>query len=534
MGHVRTKINALKTVCCLFLLGALSCGETAQKGGGGDRYQSKTMQAFEETARDYEIPVRFMLAVAKVESHLNPKASLVDYGGSSIGPKAGQTAFGLTRGELGIPLGSGGDSLASQVRAYGKWLSHNKGNLKNIIEGDEDKFLWLWNIAGLHRDHESSRALFAKELIYALNSGFKWLDPETKDIIEFAKESPAIDVNNLRTVSQNHLQLVNLTRYSTDNVRSARQVVLRNHHNHGKEQKPNGILVVHCPFSFSACVEMQAFDGVEEREFWLGAHFIIPKDEGLSEFPLQAFLHKDAVPYLDGNGEKSLRQDKIVIMLTGHGGSISAGKRLTAEPNWMNNWQLQRMGELVRDVCDRLSRDDNPDDPDDGGISFNDCVTVGKGTQFQYQGDRDEYLWGDILDFDRSIFKSYVEFPNALSGKAVFEYPDGKQIFEKEEEIALNLTFELKVHYVELERLIRCKNGKVKWRIIDDADPMGQELEYMFSKLIRNSGPNLNGTHFFRAKAFGRNGNLLGWDLAQVYLKGYNNDNPVVTPGMCE
>ena len=525
------KVRFLKNLepCLLGLTAVilLGCGGSQEENESGRGGMSPAQKAFALSSMEYKIPARFLVAVGFIESHLKPKKSNSIYNNKLIGPDIGQSAFGIARDELGILNGVSGDKLSVQVAAYSRWVSTKmSGGLVFNIQDDDDKFSWVWFLAGLHRQDDSTRILFAKELIEKLNSGFHWIDPDTQKVVPFQAENPPIDVSNLRSVSQKRLKLSQSP--SPEDVPSAQFVVLRYQHDLKKEQVPNGIEVIHCPFSFSACIEMQTQKAElqEADPFWLGAHYIIPQDHTISKNPLQIYLHKYAVPRINSEGGLSYSKDKIVVMLTGIPGRYISGNRSPANPTWLTPWQLQRMGYLVNDICLNLEKRNSK-------VEFNKCK---KNTIFHHVEGDQVFKWGDISDYDFRIFNEYVQHRNLASGKVMFEFPGDRKIFSKEENVSLNLSFGLQAHHIQLERLIRCPNtNRVMWTIVAKEDVRARK-SLIFEKAIYDAGPNLNGTHYFRAKVYGKNGTLselLGWDLSSVFIHDFEPGSPILTADDC-
>ena len=520
----------VRYILCLLLLTLIGCGEGRKTSSDFEPY-SPAEKAFMNAARTYKIPVRFLVAVGYVESSLSPNSATTLYANTPLGPKIGESAFGISRSTLGVPQGHSGDQLELQIEAYSRWVTSQLPNgLSDNIQNDEDKFNWIWSLAALHRENDATISLFAKEVIEVLNQGFHWIDPKSGEVVKFPPEEPAIDVENLRDVSRNHLKIMSLTR--TSPVDSARVLVLSGQHNYGQKQRPRGIEIIHCPFSFSSCIEMQYYDGKENKEFHLGAHFVIPQNPSFSEWPLQLARYNDAVPQLSADGKIDLSTDKVIIMLTGLSGRMVAGVRTPASPSWLSPWQLQRMGELVRDICDMLVIEyEDSDSP----LSRGECMEISTtGTGFSYQKMDQPFYWGAISDFDPSIFTSYIFHSDQFSGKTVFEYPLKKQIFSKDEPVSLNLTFGLRAKSLHFEHLVRCKeNNRVLWTT-SSQEQVRSKVNFLFEKRIYDAGPNLNGTHYIRAKVYGESGELIGWDLATVYLSDYEETSQSLGPDACK
>jgi hypothetical protein len=263
----------------------------------------------------------------------------------------------------------------------------------------------------------------------------------------------------------------------------------------------------------------------------MGAHFIIPNSPEITEQPLQIVNYDEVVPSLDEHGDVVFEKDKVTVMLTGLSGHTQSGKRFPADPTWLSPWQLETMGELTHDICDFLSLQY---EDSSAPLSIEECKEISlTGTTFQVQEHNVPYTWGDISDFDYSIFHSYILKPNTFFSNTTFEFPSRKNIFSASEKININLTFGLKVKHIQLERLIRCSNNdRVLWMPVANED-VRSEVNFNFEKQLYDSGPNLDGTHYFRAKVYGEEGNLIGWDVTTIYLEEYEKNSPTMTPSQC-
>lgn len=536
----RNMINTLKTksyknnasqkiakhFCCLivFSFALISCGSKNKPTHHQPTLGSPIEQAFSQAERTYSTPSRILMAVSYLESQLSANSATSYYGSQLIGPAVGETAFGLSKQKLGLLQGSQRIKLTNQIDAYARWLSGKiTENLPKNPRNPDEIFLWIWEIAQLHRKKSNTRVLFALELISILNSGYQWQDPETNEMMEFKAERKQIDISQLSRNAQKTLRLD--TRQSE--IKTASMLVIPGQHHEKPRQIAKGVKIIHCPFSLSACIDLQVYDE-STNKFWLGAHYVIPQNNDIIDTPLQLNVHDDAVAKLDSLGKKTHASSKIVVMLTGHSGRVVGGTRDVVNPAWISKWQLKRMGELVHDICDRLVYNSRYNEQP---LELAKCIQIGQGTHFQY-GIANEVLWGDILDFDPLIFKSYVDYPDGLSGQTAFEFPTRSNIFSAGNKVKLNLLFDIRTQHIELERLVRCPNNKVVWASVS-SDNVRSEVSFRFTKQYWDAGPNNNGSHFFRAKVYASTGEMIGWDLGTTYLKDFEDSEQSMTPRDC-
>lgn len=495
---------------------------------------AKTASAFALSSKKYHLPPRIIMAVAYLESQIKSSRSYASNGIGMMGLSLAESAFGISRKELEIPDDENGDEIGLQIDAYSQWLSKKLSSidLPEDPKTSEEKFLWLWEIAQHHRQgalgRKNVRIFFAKELMRILNQGFTWQDANSKETIRFEKENPVIKTEELSQISQSLLKLS--TRRAQ--IPSAMFFPLiesepETHLSGDQRPIPSGIEIIHCPFSLSACVELQhktRNDGSTVGPF--DVHYIIPQDSELTDYPLQLSLHEDAIS-TEINESKSPSY-KIMIMLSGYSGRLIAGARQHIYPMWLSKWQLARMGELVIDICHKLIADYGNRYP----FSLSECSEESKGVHFRTQDKNSPIRWGDILDFDERIFSTYLHAPEGLAGETAFQFSSKELTYTAGTPIRFELMFQPRVQYVEIERLVRCSSERAVWAPVGTTDVRSQ-VKLPFEKFLWDSGPNANGEQFFKAKVYNNEGQLLGWDVGQIYLQKYETTKPSLNYTAC-
>jgi len=527
-----SRIGFFSTGIFLFVAaGLFACGGDGSKNNP-KASTSKIDGLFSKAAGDHKLPKRMMVATAWLESKMTSTKASSYYLNSDTGEYdtqkgvlLAQTAFGISREKLGLTESETPDSLDVQIDAYGAWIS---GVIAEEVDLDAspksagEKFDWIWQIARAHREgaaySRNVRVIFAKELIEVLNEGFTWQDPVNGEILEFPKENPQLLLEDFGPDVQN---LFNLTTQRPE-IDSATYLRLGRVNSDTIENKANHIEVIHCPLSLSACLELQNQE--IDDEIRLEAHYIIPQNGDLVPEPLQVAKHKNAVRITNSKGITTRISDAIVVMLVGNSGRMVNGYRDPANPRWLTKWQLQRMGDIVNDVCLNLK--------ENNGVKVEDCMDLNRGVRFHEQGASEAYRWGDIADFDSLIFSAYILNPGGLQGDTAFEFPGNKLQYEAGASIPIRVLFRPAVRFVEMERLVRCPDKKLVWAPIASEDVRSQTV-FSFNKKFFDSGPNSNGNQFFRAKVYDASGELLGWDTAQIYLKNFEKESSTVTPKTC-
>ncbi len=534
------------TVGVSLALVTFGCGKKSKGGGGGGAATGKVEDAFLTAASDTDIPVRYMMAVGFLESRLAPQNATSNY--VSIGhedePVARgtlltQTAFGLTFEQLGLdPAKDQSQLLETQINAYAKWLRSQIDGAELALTDDpalpEDQFDWIRNLALLHRQGLEQRRnvqiVFAKELIQILNEGFVWQDPRNGEQLIFDKENPKIDITDdeFPKNGRNWLALGDLP--DAAEIYTATYLPLATVPTSELVNLPKRVEVIHCPLTLSACLELQTRN--EESDVRLAAHYMIPQlnaeNRSVVNRVLQVAKHKEVVILTNSKGEDVPVQNAVVIMLVGNSGRSVSGARSPAIPTWFTDRQLRAMAQVVNDVCTLLSqRKVEPVDRDE-------CMSTSgpQGVQFRHQGESEEYRWGDIADFDSTIFDAYIKNPSGLSTEVAFEFDGDERRFEAGDEIPLTVLFDTSARTVELERLNRCPSGKVVWEPVR-IDQVRAEKSVTFDEIYHDSGPNRNGDQFFRARIYAKDGRLTGWSIDQIYLEGFEPDPAFASEKYC-
>jgi hypothetical protein len=535
---------------CLTLFGASACGKKPKDGGGG-RAVGKVEQAFLDASAATGVPVRFLMAAGYVESRLvaeNATSNYVSLDNSTDPVPRGtvmtQTAFGLTYEKIGLdPAKEGSTTLEVQIEAYARWvassLSSGGISLAPNPVSREEKHYWLENLALLHRSGvEGVRAvqvMFAREMIATLNDGFTWQDPRGDEILKLAAETPPIDIdaadypqsgkNWFKIPSRRGLDLQSVRYFQLATLPSGTVI-----------NDPVRIEVIHCPLTLSACLELQTRSQDGDAQLgsyvYLSAHYVIPSDVDVYDPDpldvLQVAPHDQAVTITDGRGENVKVQDAIVIMLTGNSGRTVAGTRQPAVPTWFSNGQLMAMSDLINQLCTKLStKDENP-------INRDDCLkTEGdRGIQFRHQGDSEEYRWGDIADFDATIFNAYIRNAGGLSDEVAFELKNGNREFRAGTQVPLTVLFNSSAREVQIERLRRCQSGKLIWETVSN-EQVRAGNRVVVAKPFFDSGPNHSGEQFFRARVYGADTKLTGWAIESVNLTGYDKEPSFASEKNC-
>lgn len=514
---------------------AAGCGSRKPGEGGGGPTAGKTETAFVDAAVQYGIPVRMLLAVAFKESGMNPLPGSSTYVTSEnvLGISLAETAFGLSRKKIGLPEEDSSNVLEVQIDAYAKWvaeaLEEKDLNLDPNSREPDELYNWIWQLAQLHRDGQNTRRnvqiLFTMELMAKLNYGDFWQDPESGETINLEKESTPLSIDKFPAHIRENMRLFT----GASDVYAAQYFELTWQQSNDLRNVPNHIRVIHCPFSLSACLELQ--NPTEEKDaIRLNAHYVIPPDKSVVQKPLQIAQHRSVLLLTDNRGEPESVQDALIVMLTGNSGSYAKGQRIRTNPKWFNPYQLQQMGTIIRNVCPRIQADINEN------LDISKCVSPrgDGGIRFYHQGNSEQYQWGDIPDFDESIFQAYVDTPDALGGQARFQFPDGKNVYNATQPVSFNVRFIKGTAKVVLEHMESCPDGKLIWAVKEQQLVRNTDVRG-FQTTLFYKGPNGNGQHFFRTMVYDKEGNLQGWNIEDIYLRNYDDEfGPGANPKECQ
>jgi hypothetical protein len=528
-----SRLSCLHVSILLLTSFALACG-SKDKGRSTSPPMGSVEAAFHQAGSKYQLPTRMLMAVAYLESRLDgSKSSSIYFDSQSAdteshqkGLSVAETAFGLSRQTLNIDSEVDGNDIKVQIDRYGEWLSTRLKERNIVLPGNpvgaEAIFDWIWELAAAHRDHPTHsrnvQTIFAKEMIDILNNGFFWQDPASGDILRFQKEATPLTVDQLPQHKQSLFQLTT----QRPEVDSAQFLRLGLVSDPSIENKPKHIYVIHCPFSLSACLNLQQQE--TDQAVRLEAHYVIPPSAEFTLEPLQLTKHHNTVRLSDRKGRIDFVTDGVVVMLTGHSGRIVDGYRKPGNPTWFTKWQLEQMGNLINDICLTLERD--------GFTTLGECVKLNSGVRFQEQGRSENVRWGDIPDFDPLIFYTYVEKPGGLDGETGFDVTSLAGGFLAGQEIPIKLMFNRQVKHIELERIVRCQDEKLTWALVG-REEVRSENQFIFKKRFWDAGPNGNGSQYLRARVYGTDGQLIGWHIAEFFLRDFEQERSVVSPEAC-
>lgn len=526
-AHNRWWAPAFTFLTCLGLAFMLQqCGEEEEELPVEEQAESSTIEReFALAGTTHNIPSRLLLAVAFLESNIAEKPTHAVYLGRRVIPPNGETAFGISRAALELPAETGVD-LQTQSDAYARWLAYNVEKLLvKDPQTDEEKMQWIFELARLHRKTNDTRALFARELIAILNKGFTWYDQRRHEYLTFPPESPSIDVTQLSKASQNRLQ-VDL-KSAQSNL--ARTLVLPNRSGGSSPQQPYAVEIVHCPFGLSACLDLQINDNPSST-FALGAHYAIPQNTDLVDFPLQVSLHDEAVSYLDGDGNIIKSSDKVRIMLVGYSGRISSSKLQFVNPDWSSKWQLKTMGLLINDLCGELDKKRPTTLPQDGSYA---CPVIGQGVSVAHQKADEPFIWGQLFDYDPVIIASYLDTAKPQLDDTTLQLGEHGEMVEVGQPIGMNLQFNEAAIHLEMTRMFRCPDGNVLWSPVERAEVQGDTNYQFYNKRYWDGGANNTGEQFFKVKVYGKDNSFLGWDVVKLMVKNFQHALVPIPPDEC-
>ncbi|MFW7379779.1 MAG: hypothetical protein ACOH5I_13280 [Oligoflexus sp.] len=518
----------------LGLLVSFACG-----GGGGKKGATVPAPGPIETAllnasATHQIPYPLLLAVALKESGMSPEPSYTTYVNEelTVGLRVGETAFGLSMETLGLDPENGGRQLEVQIEAYAAWvaaqLTAKHLELAPHLNEPDLFYDWVWQLALLHRQGNDNRKnvqiIFARELMQIINDGANWQDSKSDEIIRLLPRAGSTNLTQFSPQIQRNLQLDT----QRSEIFAVDYMQLTYEQISGPKNRPEFVRVLHCPFSLSACLEIQNRSDLEQGAH-LQAHYIIPPDSSLLNNPIKIRQHRSPVLVTNNRGQAESVQNAVVVMLVGSSGRYVNGYRVQANPSWYTNEQLKNFSKILRGICE-LMRLDEPD------FDLSRCQSPGGqgGVQFQHQGQSEQYHWGDIPDFDESIFWTYVNDSDELGGQIAIEFGPGERIFQAGQAIKFQLSFITGAAKIMIEYMERCSNQKLVWTTLETRFIRNTNTQ-PFQMTLYDQGPNANGQHFFRALVFDQSNTLKAWAVTDVLLRNYEEESqPAANLKACE
>ena len=524
-----------------------ACGVGSHRRGSAGPSGGSVEAAFYKAAADTGMSARMMMAVGYLESRLTPTNATADYAAltdsqetrAALGTIMTQTAFGLPLNTLGLDQAQEDSAtLESQVAAYAQWLQKQFKeagvSLSSTPNSPEEKFYWISNLAKVHRrgmdQRRNVQILFARELVQILNRGFIWQDSRNGAKLEFGKEGEPLTIEKFPINGQQWLRLITPTNSADLGVTL---LPLATVSAGSSINRPKRVTVIHCPLSLSACLEMQTRS--KDSEAKLAAHYVIPAiypNDALPDPVLNGIFQvadlSQSLTITNASGQDQLITDAVVIMLVGNSGRMISGSRQPAIPTWFTDGQLRGMAQIVNNVCTSLAQND-------GSVKRDECISnsAANGVQFRRQNSNQQYSWGDIADYDETIFHAYLTNPGGLSTDVQFDLASSGRFFSAGDSMALTVLFDSSARTLELERLNRCPNGGVVWEPVRISQVRNQTRATL-TEALHDSGPNRNGEQYFRLRLYGGDGHLVGWTVGNVLLRNYETEPAFASDKYCK
>lgn len=511
----------------------MGCGPKEDGAGGQQSAQHGTEQQIRDIATRHGIPERIFFALGILESGLNPKAQDIIYGGSPLYLQMARSAFGHSYAALGLADNPNRESIATQAEAMAKKITaHLKAHDLQLAANPtslKQKFDWLWELARLQREgdivNNNTRKVFVHELAAVLNSDQYVPIAGTEEVLSQKAESPNIDLSKLpqnsgdMTISYSSAEIAAARYFNNDNIPST----LKN--------EPKHINIVHCPIATSKCLEIFKSEPVDQAAK-IGGHYLIPGDDSIIEKPIQLTYHDQPVIKTGGNGETMLELDAITIILAGKSGHYRAGKRFQANPTWFTDYQLRQMAGILDQVCRVI----HP--PADNPTAFNECKTPGAASdlapRFYVRRANEEFKWGQIPDFNKSIVWRFLQDPGSMTGGVSVNHRADGGLYVARKPIELDIELPIGTKVLRVDYAARCPDDKIVWQIAR-RDAIESGTNERVSLNLFGKGPNDNGEHFLRLLATDINGKLLGWQTTRLTVTGFRKDfTHQPSPELCQ
>ena len=513
-----------KTALVFGLLLCSACGGSWIDSSGEGGHPLK--RSFVVAAEQNHVPVQLLLATAWLESRMTANATGVVYDNDvRLGIQNAETAFGVPLHKL-TPFSREEEDLTqfdAQVAAYARLvrahLDDHSIHLNTNTRTNKHVLAWVQELAQLQRTGDkyrnNTRSLFALEMLAVLNNGFEWRDPITGEEIVLSPHHQRLERVHIPYPAQ---QFFNL-RTTAAQLYQAHWLLPTHPRVKRGENRPHSILVTHCPFSLSTCLELQNARQTEGSAV-LQAHYVIPANADVIDYPLQVAHHDQQVTITASDGQAEEHKDKLVIMLSGSSGRIIDNVRVAADPTWQSGFQLEWLGYMVKEICTahlglfsttHMQSCSDPQHPDTR-VAFRTNQATTKAN----------HRWGEIADFDHNIYAAYLQQPQQLQTKFIWldQRTNGK--YHRGEEIRLALPSDGRNWYV-LEKLVRCPNSNKLLYVPVSQSESNASGQQQFSVMFYDRGPNGDGTQFLRAKVF-KQQKLQAWAVGGLQIADYDQE----------
>ncbi len=178
---------------------------------------------------------------------------------------------------------------------------------------------------------------------------------------------------------------------------------------------------------------------------------------------------------------------------------------------------MRKLGAVAKGVCSNLAERY-------AEVSYKRCISndAHDGILFHDKGDRLNYRWGDIPDFEKSIFSTYIANRDAnVQGEVTFDLPANKPSYIAGQEIQLLTKFAPGTSWIRLQRAVRCKDQQLVWDTLR-TDPIRTASQWPMNISVWDAGPNANGQQFLRVLVYGEQNQLVGWAIKDLYIEKYD------------
>ena len=371
-------------------------------------------------------------------------------------------------------------------------------------------------------------------MLTVLNHGFEWYDPTTGEEIILLPHRPRLERAYIPYPRQQFFSL----RTTAAQLYQAHWLQPTNPQRREGTNHPRRILITHCPFSLSTCLELQNTTATEDGVA-LQAHYIIPANPDVIDYPLQVTHHDQQVLVTSPHGQAELQENTIVIMLSGNSGRIVNNVRVAANPMWQSGFQLEWLGYMVKELCTAhlgltISASGNPL-PFSSSHIQNCSNPQHADTRVAFRLNQTSttanHRWGAIADFDRNIYAAYLQQPQRLQTEFTWLDQSTNGKFNRGETVRFTLPSHGRNWYV-LEKLVRCPNNRLLYVPVTQQESHAKEQQ-RFSVSFYDRGPNGDGRQFLRAKVF-KQDKLQAWAIDSLIINHYDEESDSIYYEGCD
>ena len=154
---------------------------------------------------------------------------------------------------------------------------------------------------------------------------------------------------------------------------------------------------------------------------------------------------------------------------------------------------------------------------------------------FQHQTfSQPHYRWGDIPDYDETIFNAYISSDRTAGiSKAFLNFDDPRKYFQAKIPFDVEVEFPIRTRSITIERATRCPDQRIVWDRLEFSFRSRGQFKKEASLEFHDGGPSNDGRHYLRTLAYDKNGRLNAWSVDEITIENFDKNLQVYTPNTC-